>query len=191
MSCRPSRTRPRRGGSSASSQALTTPISRATEREGETTQAIGQQHTSPLRARCEARRREVALIFCCGKSLVRYGHMELYHSNCGDAVTLAMAPSDSATTLPNRSFAAGIIHRPLLPISHVTRGEHRRCPGCHKESTHESSRNEPSRSVDEFGDRMLGCKSSLSTRTRLWHDPLVEVRLSSAYACPDGWPVVW
>ena len=27
-----------------------------------TTQAIGQQHTSPLRARCEARRREVAVI---------------------------------------------------------------------------------------------------------------------------------
>ena len=42
-------------------------------RERETTQAIVQQHTSPLRAGCEARRREVVLIFCCGKSLVRYG----------------------------------------------------------------------------------------------------------------------
>ena len=41
--------------------------------ERETTQAIGQQHTSPLRAGCEARRREVALIFGCGKGLVRYG----------------------------------------------------------------------------------------------------------------------
>ena len=41
--------------------------------ERETTQAIGQQHTSPLRARCEARRREVVLIFCCGEGLVRYG----------------------------------------------------------------------------------------------------------------------
>jgi len=28
-----------------------------------TTQAIGQQHTSPLRAGCEARRREIVLIF--------------------------------------------------------------------------------------------------------------------------------
>ena len=107
-------------------------------------------------------------------------HMELYHSNCGDAVTLAMVPSDSATTFSNRSFATGIIRRLLLPISHVTRGERRRCPGCHKESTCESSRDEPSRSVDEFGDHMLGCKSSLPTRTRLWHDPLVEVWLMLA-----------
>ena len=28
-----------------------------------TTQAIGQQHTSPLRAGCEARRREIVVIF--------------------------------------------------------------------------------------------------------------------------------
>jgi len=70
-----------------------------------------------------------------------------------------------------------IIRRLLLPISHVNRGERRRCPGSHKEPTCESSRDEPSRSVDEFGDRMLGCKSSLPTRTRLWHGPLVEVWL--------------
>ena len=31
-----------------------------------TTQAIGQQHTSPLRAGCEARRREIVVIFGCG-----------------------------------------------------------------------------------------------------------------------------
>jgi len=36
-----------------------------------TTQAIGQQHTSPLRARCEARRREVVVIFGCGNGLAR------------------------------------------------------------------------------------------------------------------------
>ena len=36
-----------------------------------TTQAIGQQHTSPLRAGCEARRREIALIFGCGNGLAR------------------------------------------------------------------------------------------------------------------------
>ena len=36
-----------------------------------TTQAIGQQHTSPLRAGCEARRREIVLIFGCGKGLAR------------------------------------------------------------------------------------------------------------------------
>ena len=98
-------------------------------------------------------------------------HKELYNSSCGDPVTLAMVPSDPATTLSNRSFATGIIRRPLLPISHVNRGERRRCPGCHKESTCESSRDEPSRSVDEFGDHMLGCESFLPTRTRLWHDP--------------------
>ena len=36
-----------------------------------TTQAIGQQHTSPLRAGCEARRREIVLIFGCGSGLAR------------------------------------------------------------------------------------------------------------------------
>ena len=36
-----------------------------------TTQAIGQQHTSPLRARCEARRREVVVICGCGNGLAR------------------------------------------------------------------------------------------------------------------------
>ena len=36
-------------------------------------------------------------------------HKELYNSNCGDPVTLAMVPSDPATTLSNRSFATGII----------------------------------------------------------------------------------
>ena len=34
-----------------------------------TTQAIGQQHTSPLRAGCEARRREIVVIFGCGNGL--------------------------------------------------------------------------------------------------------------------------
>ena len=38
--------------------------------------------------------------------------MELYNSNCGDPVTLAMVPSDPATTLSNSSFATGIIDRP-------------------------------------------------------------------------------
>ena len=103
--------------------------------------------------------------------------------NCGDAVTFAIVHSDSAATFPNRSFATGIIRRPilLLSIRHVTRGERRRCPGCHKESTRESSRDEPSRSVDEFGDHMLGRKSSLPTRTRLRQDPLVEVWLMLAW----------
>ena len=36
-----------------------------------TTQAIGQQNTSPLCARCEARRREVAVICGCGYGLAR------------------------------------------------------------------------------------------------------------------------
>ena len=31
--------------------------------------------------------------------------------------------------------------------------------------------------MDEFGDHMLGCKSSLPTRSRLWHGPLAEVWL--------------
>ena len=38
---------------------------------GWTTQAIGQQHTSPLRAGCEARRREIVVIFGCGNGLAR------------------------------------------------------------------------------------------------------------------------
>ena len=36
-----------------------------------TTQAVGQQHTSPLRARFEARRREVPVICGCGNGLAR------------------------------------------------------------------------------------------------------------------------
>ena len=36
-----------------------------------TTQAIGQQHTSPLRAGCEAHRRDIVMIFCCGNGLAR------------------------------------------------------------------------------------------------------------------------
>ena len=46
---------------------------RQTEERRRTTQAIGQQHTSPLRAECEARRREIVLIFGCGNGLVRDG----------------------------------------------------------------------------------------------------------------------
>ena len=36
-----------------------------------TTQAIGQQRTSPLRAGCEARRREIVVICGCGNGLAR------------------------------------------------------------------------------------------------------------------------
>ena len=50
---------------------------RERERERETNQAIGQQHTSPLRAGCEARRREIVLIFGCGNGLVRDGTVVL------------------------------------------------------------------------------------------------------------------
>ena len=35
-------------------------------------------------------------------------HMELYFSNCGDAKTLAMLPTDAATTLSNPSFTGWI-----------------------------------------------------------------------------------
>ena len=76
--------------------------------------------------------------------------MELYHLNCGDAVTLAMAPSDPATTLSNEIFETGIKRRPL--ITPMTPSERRKCPVCHKESTCERSVQEPARSVDEFGD---------------------------------------
>ena len=101
-------------------------------------------------------------------------HMELYHSNCGDATTLATLPFDPATTLSNRSFETGIVRRLLLPITPVTRGERRQCPTCHKASTRDNSSDEPGRSVDEFGDHNVGCKRMLSLRTRLWHDPLVQ-----------------
>ena len=54
---------------------------RERERERETTQAIGQQHTSPLRARCEARR-------CSGLSSVfpaneraRHSHLNLHNDD--------------------------------------------------------------------------------------------------------------
>ena len=38
-----------------------------------TTQAMGQQHASPLRAGCEARRRETVVVFGCGNGLARNG----------------------------------------------------------------------------------------------------------------------
>jgi hypothetical protein len=100
-------------------------------------------------------------------------HMELYLSNCGDTTTLGMVPSDSATTLSNRSFEIGIIRRLLLSIIPVTRSERRRCLNCHKVSTCDHSSDEPGRSVDEFGDHTVGCKAMLHLRTVLWHDPVV------------------
>ena len=109
-------------------------------------------------------------------------HKGLYNSNCRDSVTLAMAPSDPATTLSNRSFATGSIRRLLLPISHVNRGERRRCPGCHKESTCESSRDEPLRSVDELGTTCWGVRAFprhvRACGTALW---------SRSGSCLPGW----
>lgn len=102
-------------------------------------------------------------------------HMELYHSNCGDATTLATLPTDSATTLSNPSFVGGITRRLLLPIHQVTRSERRRCLACHKSSNCDHSVDEPGRSVDEFGDHIVGCKLMLPLRTKLWHDPLVQM----------------
>ena len=51
----------------------------------------------------------------------------------------------------------------------------RRCLACHKSSTCDHSADEPGRSVDEFGDHTTGCKHMLSLRTKLWHDPLVQM----------------
>ena len=101
--------------------------------------------------------------------------MELYHSNCGDAVTLDMAPSDPATTLPNEIFETGMKRRPLVELNPVTPSERRKSPVCHKEPTCEPSFQEPVRSVDKFCDQTAGCKGMLPLRTKLWHDPLVQV----------------
>ena len=99
--------------------------------------------------------------------------MELYHCNCGGAVTPAMPPSDPATALPNEIFETGMKRRPLVELTPVTPSEQRKCPVCHKESTCERSVQEPVRSVNEFGDHIVGCKGVLPMRTKLWHDPLV------------------
>ena len=101
--------------------------------------------------------------------------MELYHSNCGDAVTLAMVPSDPATTLSNEIIETDMTRRLLVELTPVAPSERRKCPVCHKESTCERSVQEPDRSVDEFGDHIVGCKGMLPLRTKLWHDPLVQV----------------
>jgi len=98
--------------------------------------------------------------------------MELYHSNSGDAVTLAMVPSDPATALSNGIFETGMKRRLLIELTPVTPIERRKCPVCHKESTCERSVQEPVRSVDEFGDHIAGM---LPMRTKLWHSPLVRV----------------
>jgi len=70
--------------------------------------------------------RAVSLIHALDKpSLPR--HMELYHSNCGYAVTLAMAPSDPATTPSNDIFEAGMKRRLLIEQAPVIASE--RVPG--------------------------------------------------------------
>ena len=86
-----------------------------------------------------------------------------------------MVPSDPATTLSNEIFETGMKRRLLIELTPVTPSERRKCPVCHKESTCERSVQEPDRSVDEFGDHIVGCKGMLPLRTKLWHDPLVQV----------------
>ena len=86
-----------------------------------------------------------------------------------------MLPTDAATTLPNPPFTGGITRRPLLPTHHVSQSERRRCLACHKSSTCDHSVDEPGRSVDEFGYHITGCKRMLPLRTKLWHDPLVQM----------------
>ena len=101
--------------------------------------------------------------------------MELYHSNCGGAVTFAMAPSGPAATLPNEIFKTGMKRRLLIEITPVTPSERCKCPVFHKEPTCERGEQGPVRSVDEFCDHIVGCKGVLPVRTKLWHDPLVRV----------------
>jgi len=68
--------------------------------------------------------RAVSLIYALDRpSLPR--HMELYHSNCGDAVILAMVPSDPATTLSNKIFETGMKRRLLIELTPVTPSERR------------------------------------------------------------------
>ena len=54
--------------------------------------------------------------------------------------------------------------RLLLSILQLTRSERRRWPGWHKGSSCEGSYDEPSRSVDGFGNHRLRCRSSLPAR---------------------------
>jgi len=49
--------------------------------------------------------------------------MELYHSNCGEAETLAMVPSDPASTLSNEIFESGIKRRLIIELTPVTPSE--------------------------------------------------------------------
>jgi len=55
-------------------------------------------------------------------------HLELYHSNCGDAVTLAIVPSEPETTLSNQIFETGMKGRLLIEPTPVTPSE-RQVPG--------------------------------------------------------------
>ena len=52
-------------------------------------------------------------------------HIELYHSNCGDAAILAMVPSDPATALSNKIFETGMKRRLLIELTPVTPSERR------------------------------------------------------------------
>jgi len=114
-------------------------------------------------------------------------HMELHHSDCGDATTLAMLPTDAATTLPNPSFTGGIARRLLLSTHQVLRSERRRCLACHKSSTREHSADEPGRSVDEFGDHITGCKHMLPLRTTdLTRSTLTPLHPAALASVPYG-----
>ena len=76
----------------------------------------GTQHALSAIVTEAETQRVVSLIHALDRpSLPR--HMELYHSNCGDAVTLAMVPSDPATTLSNEIFETGMKHRLLLELT--------------------------------------------------------------------------
>ena len=90
-------------------------------------------------------------------------HMELYHSNCGDAVTLAMVPSDPATTLSNEIFETGMKRRLLIELTPVTPSERRKCPVCHKKSTCERSVQEPVRSVENLVTTHRGLQGDASS----------------------------
>jgi hypothetical protein len=105
-------------------------------------------------------------------------HMAVHRSHCGDPTTLALVPTDQATTFSNEQFEAVINRRLLLPIYTNTGRGCLTCLTCGETSDKRyGSSNSPR--VDVFGDHALRCHHGSRLRIR-WHDGVVREFVAAA-----------
>ena len=93
-------------------------------------------------------------------------HQAYYRSSCGDSHTFGTVPTDTHTTHSNAVFSVMTARKLLLPLPKYQKDQACVCPSC------------KSSQPDPFGDHAVVCKGNLTTRTRRWHDPLVQCFLT-------------